>query len=131
MQIPNIFTSFSPKFFLTIFSWNQSCQQLKSPNPQYFHEFSPKTIRQFFSGNQSWIIRQKWRFRLVCFYLHWQCFSWISILEEEYDNSQRVVQFQHWQFRSWQWKTMTKQPLLNLLQRLTYSIRKCFFATNC
>ena len=64
-----IFTSFSPNFFLTIFlvnsklstakksktttfsrvfhskffgqcfSWNQSCQQLKSPKPQHFHDF--------------------------------------------------------------------------------------------
>ena len=41
------------------FSWNQSCQQLKSTKPQHFHEFSPKTIRQFFSGNQGWIFVQK------------------------------------------------------------------------
>ena len=58
-QNPNIFTSFSPKFFWQFFSWNQSCQQLKSPKPQHFREFSPKTIRQFFSGNQSWISGQK------------------------------------------------------------------------
>ena len=39
-QNPNIFTSFSPNFFfLQFFSWNQSCQQLKSPKPQHFHEF--------------------------------------------------------------------------------------------
>ena len=33
-KTPNIFTSFSPKFFFwQFFSWNQSCQQLKSPKP--------------------------------------------------------------------------------------------------
>ena len=36
-QKPNIFTSFSPKFFWQFFSWNRSCQQLKSPKPQHFH----------------------------------------------------------------------------------------------
>ena len=30
---------FHPKFFWQIFSWNQSCQQPKSPKPQHFHEF--------------------------------------------------------------------------------------------
>ena len=44
-QNPNIFTSFSPKFFWQFFSWNQSCQQLKSPTPQHFHEFSTKKNR--------------------------------------------------------------------------------------
>ena len=41
-QNPNIFKSFSPKFFWQFFSWNQSCQQLKSPKPQHFHEFFTK-----------------------------------------------------------------------------------------
>jgi len=30
---------FTPIFFSQFFSWNQSCQQLKSPKPQHFHEF--------------------------------------------------------------------------------------------
>ena len=30
---------FHPTFFWQFFSWNQSCQQLKSPKPQHFHEF--------------------------------------------------------------------------------------------
>ena len=30
---------FHPKFFWHFFSWNQSCEQLKSPKPHYFHEF--------------------------------------------------------------------------------------------
>ena len=33
---------FYPKFFWQFFSWNQSCQQLRNPKPQYVHEFSPK-----------------------------------------------------------------------------------------
>ena len=50
-QSPNIFTSFSPKFFWQFFSWNQSCQQLKSPKPQHFHEFfTPKKISTIFLG---------------------------------------------------------------------------------
>ena len=47
-QNPNIFTTFSPKFFWQFFSWNQSCQQLKSPKPQHFHMFFiPKKINNF------------------------------------------------------------------------------------
>ena len=30
---------FHPNFFWQFFSWNQSCQQLKSPKPQHFHKF--------------------------------------------------------------------------------------------
>ena len=60
MQIPNIFTSFSPKFFWQFFSWIQSCQQLKSPKPQHFHEFFIQIFFwHFFSWNQSWIFGQK------------------------------------------------------------------------
>ena len=45
---PNIFTTFSPKFVWQFFSWNQSCQQLKSPKPQRFHEFfTPKKIDNY------------------------------------------------------------------------------------
>jgi len=55
---PNIFTSFLPNFFWQFFSWNQSCQQLKSPKPLHFHEFSPKKLA-IFSGDQSWIFGQK------------------------------------------------------------------------
>ena len=47
-QNPNIFTSFSPNFFFwQFFSWNQSCQQLKSPKPQHFHEFLTQKIDNF------------------------------------------------------------------------------------
>ena len=57
---PNIFTSFSPQiFFWQFFSWNQSCQQLKSPKPQHFHEFFTPKKSTIFSGNQSWIFGQK------------------------------------------------------------------------
>ena len=39
---PQHFLEFS-KFFWQFFSWNQSCQQLKSPKPQHFYEFfTPK-----------------------------------------------------------------------------------------
>ena len=44
----NIFTSFSTKiFFWQFFSWNQSCQQLKSTKPRHFHVFFTKKNRQF------------------------------------------------------------------------------------
>ena len=98
MQIPNIFTRFSPKIILTIslvksklstakkfktaafsrvfhsnffffwqfFSWNQSCQQLKSPKPQHFHEFfTPKNL-QFSREIKVEFLDTKWRFRTVC-----------------------------------------------------------------
>ena len=35
------------EFFKQFFSWNQSCQQLKSPKPQHFHEFFTPKNRQF------------------------------------------------------------------------------------
>ena len=39
---------FTQNFFWQFFSWNQSCQQLKSPKPQHFHEFfTPKKIDNF------------------------------------------------------------------------------------
>ena len=38
---------FHPIFFWQFFSWNQSCQQLKSPKPQHFHEFFTPKNRQF------------------------------------------------------------------------------------
>ena len=47
------------EFFWQFFSWNQSCQQLKSPKPQHFHEFFPPKKSTIFSGNQSWIFGQK------------------------------------------------------------------------
>ena len=43
-QIPTFSRVFHPKFIWQFFSWNQSCQQLKSPKPQHFHEF----FTQFF-----------------------------------------------------------------------------------
>ena len=47
-RTPTFSRIFHPKFFWQFFSWNQSCQQLKSPRPQHFHEFfTPKKIRQF------------------------------------------------------------------------------------
>ena len=52
---PTFSRVFRPIFFWQFFSWNQSCQQLKSRKPQHFHEFfTPKK-----SGNQSWIFGQK------------------------------------------------------------------------
>ena len=41
--------TFSCLMFWQFFSWNQSCQQLKSPKTQHFHEFFTK----FFFGNFS------------------------------------------------------------------------------
>ena len=40
---PTFSRVFNQNFFWQFFSWNQSCQQLKSAKPQHFHEFfSPK-----------------------------------------------------------------------------------------
>ena len=47
-KTPTFSRVFHPKFFWQFFSWNQSCQQLKSPKPQHFHEFfTPKKIYNF------------------------------------------------------------------------------------
>ena len=46
-QNPKIFTSFSSKLFWQFFSWNQSCQQLKSPKSQHFHKFFTQKIDNF------------------------------------------------------------------------------------
>ena len=43
---------FHPKFFWQFFSWNQSCQQLKSPKPQQFHEFFTQKIDNFFGKSK-------------------------------------------------------------------------------
>ena len=41
-KTPTFSRVFNSKFFWQFFSWNQSCQQLKRPNPQHFHEFFTK-----------------------------------------------------------------------------------------
>ena len=65
-QNPNIFTSFSPKFFWQFFSWNQSCHQLKSPKPQHSHEFFAQKNRQFSREFKVEFLDKKWRFLTVC-----------------------------------------------------------------
>jgi len=47
-KTPTFSRVFHPKFFWQFFSWNQSCQELKSPKPQHFHEFfTHKKIHNF------------------------------------------------------------------------------------
>ena len=46
-KTPTFSRVFHPKFFWQFFSWNQSCQQLKSPKPQHFHEFFTHKNRDF------------------------------------------------------------------------------------
>ena len=64
-QNPNIFTSFSPKYFLTIFLVKSKFSTAKKSKTTTFSQvFHPKKSI-IFSGNQSWIFRQKmkiWRF---------------------------------------------------------------------
>ena len=60
-----VFTQF---FFRQFFSWNQSCQQLKSPKPQQLHEFFTQKNRQFSREIKVEFLNKKWRFRTV-----WQC----------------------------------------------------------
>ena len=78
----NIFTSFPPKLFWQFFSWNQSCQQLRSPKPQHFHEFFILKNRQFLRKIKVEFLDKKWRFRTVWKYsekianLNW-IFLWI------------------------------------------------------
>ena len=44
---PQHFHEFFTKYLWQFFSWNQSCQQLKSPKPQHFHEFFTQKIDNF------------------------------------------------------------------------------------
>ena len=48
---PRFSQVFHPIFFWQFFSWNQSCQQLKSPKPQHFHEFFHPNKTTNFSVN--------------------------------------------------------------------------------
>ena len=67
-KIPTFSRVFHPIFFWQFFSWNQSCQQLKSPKPQHFHEFfTPQKNRQFSREIKVEFLDKKWRFRTVCF----------------------------------------------------------------
>ena len=49
-KTPTFSRIFHPKFFWQFFSWNQSCQQLKSPKPRHFHEFFTQNILTIFLG---------------------------------------------------------------------------------
>ena len=57
---------FTQIFFWQFFSWNQSCQQLKSPKPQHFREFFTLKNRQFSREIKVEFLDKKWRFRTVC-----------------------------------------------------------------
>ena len=46
-KTPTFSRVFHPKVFWQFFSWNQSCQQLKSPKAQHFHEFFTQKIDNF------------------------------------------------------------------------------------
>ena len=46
-KIPTFSRVFHQKTFWRFLSWNQSCQQLKSPKPQHFHEFFTQKIDNF------------------------------------------------------------------------------------
>ena len=63
--LQHFYEFFTQIFFWQFFSWNQSCQQLKSPKPQHFHEFSPKTIDNFSREIKVEFLDKKLRFRTV------------------------------------------------------------------
>ena len=65
-KTPTFSQVFHPNFFWQFFSWNQSCQQLKSPKPQHFHEFLAQKNRQFVREIKVEFLDKKWRFRTVC-----------------------------------------------------------------
>ena len=66
------FPEFFTQIFWQFFSWNQSCQQLKSPKPQHFHEFFTPKKSTIFSENQSWIFGQQMKISnsVLSTYLH-------------------------------------------------------------
>ena len=69
-KTPTFSRVFHPKFFWQFFSWNQSCQQLKSPKPQHFHEFftQKKKNRQFSREIKVEFLDKTWRFGTVCWH---------------------------------------------------------------
>ena len=65
-KTPTFSRVFHPNFFWQFLSWNQSCQQLKSPKPQHFREFFTPKNRQFLRKIKVEFLDKKWRFRTVC-----------------------------------------------------------------
>ena len=65
-KIPTFSRVFHPTFFWQYFSWNQSCQQLKSPKPQHFHEFFTPKNRQFSLEIKVEFLDKNLTFRIVC-----------------------------------------------------------------
>ena len=63
-KTPTFWRVFHSNCFLTIFSWNQSCQQLKSPKPQHF--FTQIFFRHFSRQIKVEFLDKKWRFQTVC-----------------------------------------------------------------
>ena len=64
-KTPTFSQVFHPNFFWQFFSWNQSCQQLKSPKSQHFHEFFTPKNRQLSREIKVEFLDKKWRFRTV------------------------------------------------------------------
>ena len=63
---PTFSRVFHKKCFWQFSSWNQSCQQLKSPKPQHFHEFFIHKNLHFSREIKVEFLDKKWRFRTVC-----------------------------------------------------------------
>ena len=79
-KTPTFSRVFHPNFFWQFFSWNQSCQQLKSPKPQHFHEFfTPQKIDNFLGKSKlnfwtknddfeqcvaRWVVGRFWRWKI-------------------------------------------------------------------
>ena len=67
---PQHFHEFFTQFFSwQFFSWNQSCQQLKSSKPHHFHEFFTQKVDNFLGKSKVEFLDKKWRFRIVWFFL--------------------------------------------------------------
>ena len=65
---PQHFHDFFTPIFWQFFSWNQICQQLKSPKPQHFHEFFTPKNRQFSRKIKVAFLDKNWRFLTVWFF---------------------------------------------------------------
>ena len=71
MQIPNIFTSFSPKFLLTIFLVKSKLSTAKKSKTTTFSRvFHPKKIDNFLGKSKLNFWTKKWRFRTVCQFIY-------------------------------------------------------------
>ena len=97
-KTPTFSRVFHPKCFWQFFTWNQSCQQLKSAKPQHFHKFFTlgKSKLNFWTENEDF---EQWEFLKLIFGAKIQIFLFIrDLIRSEF--------MFHWKMKLWIEATM-------------------------